>query len=183
MELRIQIGRQAVRLTTGNGQYFIFNTSALGSYPGSIWTGRTENNIDPQWQYSNVITNTSSSNQYLSAHIIPADGDTAHVIFRRGTDATHMIGKVRVRPSGYVLKTVQNVTLSAPVTLNEKTSPLLGVAASDCAAGGSGIVQVSGATTLNTNYPSGTSEFFDFRSQFSDGVNGLISGRNIELGD
>ena len=168
--------------TTGNGQYFVLNTTGAGSYPGYIWKGRTTINIDPQAQ-DQILTNLSSSDQYMGGDIIPADGDTAHVIFRRGTDATHMIGKVRVRPTGYVLKTVQNVTLSAPVTLDEKTSPLLGVAASDCAAGGSGIVQVSGATALNTNYPSGTSEFFDFRSQFSDGVNGLISGRNIELGD
>lgn len=172
----------AAQGTTGNGQYFFVHTGG-GTYSGSLWVGRTTQSLDPQRVTNGVYNSPSASAAYRAGWVIPSGGDTAHLIFRRGTDPSHSIGKLRIRPTQYVLKTVQNVTLSAPVALNEKTSPLLGVAASDCAAGGSGIVQVSGSTVLNTNYPSGTSEFFDFRSQFSDGVNGLISGRNIDLGD
>lgn len=60
---------------------------------------------------------------------------------------------------------------------------LAGVSASECAAGGTGIVQVNGAATLNSQYPAGTtSQAFDFNTPALDvGVRGTISGRNVIL--
>lgn len=60
---------------------------------------------------------------------------------------------------------------------------LAGVAASDCTAGGTGVLQVNGAATLNSQYPAGTtSQSFDFNTPALDvGVRGTISGRNVIL--
>jgi hypothetical protein len=60
---------------------------------------------------------------------------------------------------------------------------LAGVAATDCAAGGAGVVQINGAATLNSQYPAGTTpQAFDFNSPGLDvGVRGTIGGRNVIL--
>lgn len=58
---------------------------------------------------------------------------------------------------------------------------LAGVSASECAAGGTGVLQVNGAATLNSQYPAGTtSQAFDFNTPALDvGVRGTIAGRNM----
>lgn len=60
---------------------------------------------------------------------------------------------------------------------------LAGVSASECAAGGTGVLQVNGAATLNSQYPAGTtSQAFDFNVPGLDvGVRGTIAGRNLIL--
>jgi len=60
---------------------------------------------------------------------------------------------------------------------------LAGVSASECAAGGTGVLQVNGAATLNSQYPAGTtSQAFDFNTPALDvGIRGTISGRNVIL--
>jgi len=60
---------------------------------------------------------------------------------------------------------------------------LAGVSASECAAGGTGVLQVNGAATLNSQYPAGTtSQAFDFNTPALDvGIRGTIAGRNMIL--
>jgi hypothetical protein len=59
---------------------------------------------------------------------------------------------------------------------------LAGVAASDCTAGGTGVIQTNGTTTLNSQYPSTTSsQAFDFTTNTLSGVRGTIAGRNVVL--
>jgi hypothetical protein len=60
---------------------------------------------------------------------------------------------------------------------------LAGVSASECAAGGTGVLQVNGAATLNSQYPAGTtSQAFDFNTPALDvGIRGTIAGRNVIL--
>jgi len=59
---------------------------------------------------------------------------------------------------------------------------LAGVSASNCTAGGTGVIQTNGAATLNSQYPSTTSsQAFDFTSLTVSGVRGTIAGRNLVL--
>ena len=60
---------------------------------------------------------------------------------------------------------------------------LAGVSASECAAGGTGVLQINGAATLNSQYPAGTtSQAFDFNTPALDvGIRGTIAGRNMIL--
>jgi hypothetical protein len=56
-----------------------------------------------------------------------------------------------------------------------------GVSASDCSAGGTGVLQVNGVAALSSQYPAGTaSQAFDFTAPALDvGVRGTIAGRNV----
>ena len=168
---------------TGNGTFFYFNNTSKGAYPTSLWRGRADQDPDPQLQAQSIFS--GSTGTYIDVgYCIPSKGDTAHIIFMRSTDSSHVIGRIRVSASEYVLATTAGVTPSKGVTLNSTTSPLLGVAATPCTAGGSAVVQVKGTALLNTNYDADTpSESFDFRSATADGVKGSISGRNVDLGD
>jgi hypothetical protein len=58
---------------------------------------------------------------------------------------------------------------------------LAGVSASECSAGGTGVLQVNGVAALSSQYPAGTtSQAFDFTSPALDaGVRGTIAGRNV----
>lgn len=59
---------------------------------------------------------------------------------------------------------------------------LAGVAASNCTAGGTGVIQTNGAATLNSQYPATTtSQAFDFTSLTVSGVRGTIAGRNLVI--
>lgn len=60
---------------------------------------------------------------------------------------------------------------------------LAGVSASDCTAGGTGVLQINGTATLNSQYPAGTtSQSFDFNTPALDvGIRGTIAGRNVIL--
>ena len=87
--------------------------------------------------------------------------------------------------------TTYSTTITAGVTPSSTAlvpSPsngyyLAGVSASECAAGGTGVLQVNGAATLNSQYPAGTpSQAFDFNTPALDaGVRGTIAGRNVIL--
>jgi hypothetical protein len=59
---------------------------------------------------------------------------------------------------------------------------LAGVSASNCSAGGTGVIQTNGAATLNSQYPATTtSQAFDFTTLTISGVRGTIAGRNLVL--
>lgn len=67
------------------------------------------------------------------------------------------------------------------------TSPALanltfaGVAVTDCAAGGTGVIQTTGTTNLNSTYPTTTAQTFDYTGQAAPGIKGTISGRSISM--
>jgi hypothetical protein len=59
---------------------------------------------------------------------------------------------------------------------------LLGVAASDCPANGSGNVTINGSATLNSTYPAtATAQSFDFSSPVTFGAKGTQLNRNVNL--
>jgi hypothetical protein len=56
-----------------------------------------------------------------------------------------------------------------------------GVAVTDCTAGGTGVIQTTGATNLNSTYPTTTAQTFDYTGQVAPGLKGTISGRSISM--
>lgn len=56
-----------------------------------------------------------------------------------------------------------------------------GVAVTDCTPGGTGVIQSTGTTNLNSNYPSTTAQTFDYTGYAAPGVKGTISGRSVSM--
>lgn len=79
-----------------------------------------------------------------------------------------------------------NVTPSrVALNLNPSSSSgytLIGVAATDCAAGGAGQVQVNGVATVNSQYSASTAyQGFDFQVPGNRGVRGTVAGSTVTL--
>lgn len=75
------------------------------------------------------------------------------------------------------------VTVSNGVQLSQQMGYMLaGVATTSATAGGTGLVQTNGVTTLNSNYNASTpAQTFDFQNNTGVGVKGTITGRNVTL--
>jgi hypothetical protein len=97
---------------------------------------------------------------------------------------TLKVGLLNVGASTYSTTLTAGTTVSQPALYPSPANGyyLAGVAASDCSAGGTGVVQTNGTTTLNSQYPSTTSsQAFDFTTNTVSGVKGTIAGRNVVL--
>ena len=85
--------------------------------------------------------------------------------------------------------TSADVTTAVPVYPQPTTTTtpavagftLAGVAVTDCAAGGTGVIQTTGPTNLNSNYPTTTAQTFDYTGYAAPGIKGTISGRAISM--
>lgn len=102
-----------------------------------------------------------------------------------------------INASGYPAYALMNVaTLNYDVILSAGVTPsdasqtlapstgyyLLGVAASDCPADGTGNVTINGSATLNSSYPAtATARSFDFSSPVTFGAKGTQLNRNVNL--
>jgi hypothetical protein len=109
--------------------------------------------------------------------------DRTYAFVYRGSSSELYIGLFSTANITYSATLVAGVTGSTPSLLLSPTNGyyLSGVAASDCAAGGTGVVQVNGAATLNSQYSATTTpQAFDFNTPALDvGVRGTIAGRNM----
>jgi hypothetical protein len=97
---------------------------------------------------------------------------------------TLKVGLLNVGASSYSTTITAGTTVCQPALYPSPSNGyyLAGVAASDCSAGGTGVIQTNGATTLNSQYPSTTSsQAFDFTTNTVSGVRGTIAGRNVVL--
>lgn len=79
--------------------------------------------------------------------------------------------------------TQSNATPISPVpsTSSVPNTVLAGVAVTGATAGSTGQVAVNGLAQLNSNYPSGTVQSFDFTGQAVGGVKGVINGRTVNM--
>jgi hypothetical protein len=94
------------------------------------------------------------------------------------------MGLISTSSATYSLPITAGVTASLPALYPSPSNGyyLAGISASDCAAGGTGVIQTNGAATLNSQYPAGTtSQAFDFTTNTLSGVKGTIAGRNVVL--
>lgn len=85
--------------------------------------------------------------------------------------------------ANYPVSITSGVTVSSPVRIGpENGYSLIGVAASDCAAGGVGQVQTKGTAILNSAYPT-TADVFNFTNNVTYGVKGTLNNRVINMED
>jgi hypothetical protein len=99
------------------------------------------------------------------------------------TAGTILVGFLNTVATTYSTAITAGVTASntALVPAPSNGYYLAGVSASECSAGGTGVLQVNGVAALSSQYPAGTaSQAFDFTSPALDaGVRGTIAGRNV----
>ena len=111
--------------------------------------------------------------------------DRTYAFAYRGPSSELYIGLFSSANITYSATLVAGVTGSAPaLSLSPANGYYLsGVAASDCAAGGTGVVQTNGAATLNSQYSATTTQqAFDFTSPtLNVGARGTIAGRNMVI--
>ena len=121
--------------------------------------------------------NAGSSNVVLAGSY----GNNAFIgILNSSTFPTYAL--VSAGPVTYPMAyTTEN--FSTPQTASPATGYyLIGVAATDCAPGGTGNVQINGAVSLNSSYPSSTAyQAFDFSNPTLYGVRGTVVGRSVTM--
>jgi len=146
------------------------NMTAVASLTG--WTAPTSRSGSQQIRsiplYGNMVLVgwlTDASNG-LTFGTMQVNGSPDSAVF---TTADTTLG-VPVYP-------LATTTVSPAVT----NTTFAGVAVTDCAAGGTGVIQTTGTTNLNSAYPTTTAQTFDYTGQAAPGVKGTISGRSISM--
>lgn len=167
----------------GNGQFFqrfsvvgsngpygtSVNQSPISSSNITITGFNTNANVGSQAQIVNLYDNI-----YAFSYINGGNSSSGGQI---------VIGFVNTVATTYTSTITAGVTPSNTALVPSPANGyyLAGVSASECAAGGTGVLQINGAATLNSQYPAGTpSQAFDFNTPALDvGVRGTIAGRNM----
>lgn len=125
----------------------------------------------------NTVSNIGSQPQMVNVY------DNVYAFSYITTAGTVFVGFLNTVASTYSTTITAGVTPSSTALVPSPANGyyLAGVSASECAAGGTGVLQVNGAATLNSQYPAGTtSQAFDFNTPALDvGVRGTIAGRNM----
>lgn len=159
-------------------------TMFLAYYPASntgLWV------YESFYNDSGISTNTFSfSGGATNAGCTTATGlyGTTMVITYANSLGNPAYALVNVMGVNYTTNLVAGSTASnASQTLAPSTGYyLLGVAASDCPANGSGNVTINGSATLNSAYPAtATAQSFDFSSPVTFGAKGTQLNRNVNL--
>lgn len=122
--------------------------------------------------------------------IIPLYGNVVLVAYLVDNNDGMCFGTLQVNglPDSAVFSTA-DTSNGVPIypTVTTTTTPAIanttfaGVAVTDCAAGGTGVIQTTGTTNLNSNYPTTTAQTFDYTGQAAPGIKGTISGRSISM--
>jgi hypothetical protein len=158
--------RYGVNASTGNYGSTV-GQSAYDSNSITISNYNTSASIGSQPQLANIYDNVYAFS-YISA--------TTNNIF---------VGILNTVAATYSTAITAGVTASNTALIPSPSNGyyLSGISASDCSAGGTGVLQVNGVASLSSQYPSGTtSQAFDFTSPaLVTGVRGTIAGRNVIL--
>lgn len=163
-------GSGAIVLAACNGSN---NGIYLTSVSGIINTGVQSN------------TNITNYNSNANPRIAPLPGNNI-VLAYINTSSQIAMGFYNAYPYSSAKNFTANVSVSRPaLNLNPSSSSgytLIGVAATDCAAGGAGQVQVNGVATVNSQYSASTAyQGFDFQVPGNRGVRGTVAGSTVTL--
>jgi hypothetical protein len=172
---------------TGSGDPIIATYPASSGQPlryGLLPTPSALQNSGVATQATNGYTNLSSTAYSSSNNTVslqPYNGD-AFVAAYLDNSQKPVFGIYYANSTSYSETITAGVTASAPVTIGYSNGySLVGIAISNCSAGGAGIVQTSGTAVVSNTYPSVTSQSFDFRNRTTLGVKGTISGRIVTI--
>jgi hypothetical protein len=131
-----------------------------------------------------------TSNQTAQIRSIPLYGNMVLVAYLIDTSTALVFGTLQINGSpDSAIFTTADATAGIPVypLATTTVSPAVtnttfaGVAVTDCAAGGTGVIQTTGTTNLNSTYPTTTAQTFDYTGQAAPGLKGTISGRSISM--
>jgi hypothetical protein len=150
--------------------------AALGPYGTSVGQGIIDS-ANLTISGFNTASNIGSQPQMVNIY------DNIYAFSYITTAGTIFLGFLNTVAATYSTNITAGVTPSSTALVPSPANGyyLAGVSASECAAGGTGVLQVNGAATLNSQYPAGTtSQAFDFNTPALDvGVRGTIAGRNM----
>jgi hypothetical protein len=178
--------------TTGNGSLVFFVAGSLYGFSSGLSASAT---TLPVFTYpsTNKFTLTGYTSVTDNCTSIAAGyGDYAVVAWLNSSNYP-TFAFMEAMPNVAIASYTSGVTVSEFVDVVPYTSAsasdvtntvLSGVAMTTATAGGTGLVQTNGLAQLNSNYPSGTVQNFDFQSPNGtavSGVKGSISGRNVLL--
>lgn len=166
---------------TGNGQFIGFGTRepSVGITTRlKFFQGAGQNSVG--------ITLTQdlglSVNSQATPCVVGLPGNRCAIAFINGGGVpTYAI--YTVLSYDYPLTVTAGVTPSSPsfpTTLATRYS-LVGVAVTNCSAGGQGIIQTSGNAVLGSGYNTTINQPFSFKNYYTEGKDGIVSGRNVIL--
>jgi len=179
----------------GSGAYLAHTVDSLGNYvvlelstPTLIRTGFTGagvtvgSNGELATSLTSVLPSRNASVANLAASLTSLYGPYV-VVGCTNSSAYPTFAIVAASDYSASATLTAGVTPSNPVTIDTSNGfSLIGVAASDCAAGGAGQVQTKGTAVLSSSYPT-TTQTFDFTNPVTYGVKGTVSNRVITLED
>jgi hypothetical protein len=121
---------------------------------------------------------------------IPLYGNMVLVAYLIDTSTALVFGTLQINGSpDSAIFTTADATAGVPiyplatttVSPSVTNTTFAGVAVTDCAAGGTGVIQTTGTTNLNSTYPTTTAQTFDYTGQAAPGLKGTIGGRSISM--
>lgn len=172
---------------TGNGDIVGFSSgvaSALGQTTPTYYQVQSASGLE-NWNFSTTGVSLGGSSQNAAANnfsVSPYIGDSCIVAF---LDASYRPNFVvfYASSSTYSAVLTAGVTPSTPTVLSYANRyTLMGVALTNCSAGGAGIIQTNGTAAISSSYPSMTAAPFEFRNNTTYGVSGTVSGRIVTMG-
>jgi len=129
--------------------------------------------------------NYNSVNDYSSHNAMSCQGTGNDIIWVRASasssNAQLYLDVVRPYNAYTNISYTAASSSSDPVDLASNRAALIGVAVSDCPAGGTGEVQTKGTASLASTYKDASAESFDFVSRSTDGKSGSQSGRTVTI--
>lgn len=172
--------------TNSEGWFAGIYANVTSSSPSFMVSGQATNtglsNTAAQFSTSTFLPSVYSNQSYMMACICPLYG-SYFVVGQLNASGYPTIAAVSAYDRSYSAQAVSGTTPVGPVTIDPSTGfSLIGVAASDCAAGGAGQVQTKGTAVLSSSYPT-TTQTFDFTNPVTYGVKGTVSNRVITLED
>jgi hypothetical protein len=135
-------------------------------------------------QYNDVRRNPDSTNRLWNSICMPTKGNDVAIF--GGTGNTNFELNFQVIR---IFNEITNIgydtsSSSAAITLDDPSNraDFLGVAVTDCPAGGSGTIQTKGDAKISSSYADATTaENFNFESRSTNGRSGLQTGRSVTL--
>lgn len=167
----------------GNGDMVVFTNRWIGTNAAQL-VFFTSNGIDTAswWNAVNIAASISMPLTSAFPCAVPLPGNRLAIACRQNATNFPTYAIVTGMSYDYPVQLVANVTPSTPLTLSLSNGySLVGVAVTDCTAGGSGIIQTTGDAFLGTSYSSSISQSFSFRNYITEGRDGVVSGRSVIL--
>lgn len=169
---------------TGQGDQLLIDdtmSSGLKYQRANIWNDNTGDMIE-----QTPVTVSEVTSGQVCQSTCPHTGTRFAVVYRQTTTNYPMFAIIDSKGSTTTGSITEGVTISdTTLTLAPSSGYVLsGVAITAASAGGSGLVQTKGAATLNTDYSASTPNTkFDFTTKTTNGVRGVVTGRNVTLED